>query len=414
MPLLVAQFVVVAFVITMIGVGMVTALILYTPSGAHVASLDVTGILAPPGAMLNDMLAARASPNQRLRSAFGLRNTFVVDDAVLHSSFVQNARRIIQASTFQAVRDETVEAALGYFASGSPLASYDFGVAIQVITLRTVLVALLGADPSAMDQDDLVVVAAGIIELWELSKSASDAAGRREHLRFTISTLLSEWVPDLRGFNSVLDILIPVWETMWRVVAVAAAYGERDVEAVQAFAELFEDPSNRDRFAGTKNGPCGVTPEMFILETLRLNPPTRRIARAVSTPHPFVTLLPSWLSAALLPRCWLSPTWFAPTTVVHKADVEAAQRDPRVWGDDACVFDAKRFANAGTRPPLFAFGAGRLACVAQTWAPRAAAVIVASIYHVLDEEALVLVRGKEIGGRGGWEGWHLSKREPGK
>jgi hypothetical protein len=95
--------------------------------------------------------------------------------------------------------------------------------------------------------------------------------------------------------------------------------------------------------------------------------------------------------------------------VVEKADVEAAHRDAVVWGGKAQVFDPRRFTSE-PRHALFAFGVGQLSCIASSWAPMAAAVIVSSVLKAMTDLNLEITAGRELGGRSGWEGWKIDKK----
>jgi hypothetical protein len=247
----------------------------------------------------------------------------------------------------------------------------DYAECMQVITLHAVL-DLLDADTSLLDAADLRTVASGINELWTQSKHGAT----NPTLLPAINAHLARWLPNT-PFNTPLDILIPTWETLWRVVAIALAHIYADAPAVGMFAELFEDPI-RDVFSRALSTGEG-SPKAVVLEVLRLHPPTSNIARAQADGS------------------------------VVKARVAAAHLEPRIWGEHADEFDPARFMKPD-HPPIYAFGYGRLSCIANTWAPMTAAVIVSAILRVVEENDLEINAGTRIGGRTGWEGWSITKQ----
>ncbi|KAF8895759.1 hypothetical protein CPB85DRAFT_1440356 [Mucidula mucida] len=91
--------------------------------------------------------------------------------------------------------------------------------------------------------------------------------------------------------------------------------------------------------------------------------------------------------------------------VVHVADVYAVQTASVYWGASVDRFDPGRQRHDGHA--FMAFGYGRLSCVARTWAPIAAALVVASVLEQVDDASFHIRAGKEIGGRHGWEDWHV-------
>jgi cytochrome P450 len=94
---------------------------------------------------------------------------------------------------------------------------------------------------------------------------------------------------------------------------------------------------------------------------------------------------------------------------VEVADVEEAQKS-LLYGSDPESFNPMRFheSYAGPRRDhLYAFGHGKLRCVAASWAPPAAAVITAKIMAILDDVTFTLKEGPHIGKREGWEGWAI-------
>ncbi|KAH9939578.1 hypothetical protein B0H21DRAFT_33022 [Amylocystis lapponica] len=362
---------------------------------------DVFAILSPPST-LGTQLASRAIPNARLGRAFGIKSTFVSGDTVVHSTFRANAIGIIPTGNswgvLARVADNALEAYLPYHFAPAGVEEICFDVFIQAITLRVVLVQLLGTDPEALDLDPrgIHVVTRGINDLWRMSKTGSAIP---PHLLTEINLRLRTWVPQ---FPNPIEFVIPAFETMWRVIAIAVAKLHEDDRSREALGAFWEHPSSERFREWTSEGP---SIEAMMLEVLRLYPPTRHISRAAPAAHiPVLSSIP--VVGALL-----SPS------VTYVADVETAHRSD-VWGPRADSFDPMRHhplrsteAQRKARP-LLSFGYGELGCPAKKWAPQAAAVIVAAVLtRVGEESGFEIVAGERLGGREGWDGWFVRPRK---
>ena len=140
----------------------------------HNTPSSIRKLLDPPSAKLADLLAARATPNERLIRVFSLTNTFVSPDPIVHNTFIARASSILRAAKrrgwhhFQQVIVDAVEASLPHDAAGR-----DFDSFIQDITLRVALVGLLEVNTSVTDFQaaDINAVTMLITLLWSLSKT---------------------------------------------------------------------------------------------------------------------------------------------------------------------------------------------------------------------------------------------------
>jgi hypothetical protein len=266
-----------------------------------------------------------------------------------------------------------------------------------------VLIFLLSVPEDVLDEADIVLVSSGINTLWQHSKTgtAVPAALSRD-----VHRLLGMWLPD---HERPLDFLLPAYETLWRVLATALARGVEIPHALDVLRAFVADPTPA-RFGSFKHG---LSAHAVVLETLRLHPPTARIARAVETPHPLGVALPRALGAGLLGT--LFPFLTTNQIAIERADVRAAHRDPEVWGTDAEMFDPARFhpdrLTERQKTCMYAFGFGRLKCIAREWAPMATAIIAGTVVQVLEEKGLKITGTGVIGGRDGWEGWAIREKE---
>ncbi|KAL1754859.1 hypothetical protein FB107DRAFT_214780 [Schizophyllum commune] len=353
-------------------------------------------ILDPPHSTAADRLRARALPNARLERAFSLSNTFVRPDAATHDDFVRTAGRFLsRARDWEALRvtaDVSTEAALR---NAGKVAAY--GEFIQEVTLRYVLAGLLDVGTLSGSAEESVLiqrVAALITELWVRSKHERV---RDEKRLDELNAALRELVPDADTFPNPLDWVIPTWETMWRVVAVAIAHTVDDAGARGALLAFYKE-TTAAKWAHRADSKAPAVSNI-IDEALRLYPPTRHIYRIADRPSLLSVLLPITLVSLLR-----LPTH---TTLTEAADIEGIQRSavwhaPDAW-DPIRHSPSRRTAEQAAT--MLAFGHGRNACVARTWAPMAAGVLVAAVLRTLGDRRWEIERGEKMGGREGWSGW---------
>ncbi|KAG7453144.1 uncharacterized protein BT62DRAFT_925683 [Guyanagaster necrorhizus] len=352
----------------------------------HSTIPSIHSLLKPPNVPLGSLLHARASPNQRLVRAFALTNTFVKEDEFSHTQFRKGAQGLLAKANdwhrFKRIADHAV---LSSLPSTSTVARVD--TFVQAVTLRVILVGLLGTEDSedaTLPSSSIETVSSLITKLWALSKHP-------EPIDPTLLPLLNQHlrtlVPDTNAYPNPLDFVIPAWETMWRVVATTFAHVYKNDRFRRTLEELHANPSIpqfrlHDRDASAED---------IIIEAMRLHPPSKHISRLIS-------FLPSFL-----------PRWRSFETL-HVADILAAHFSPAIWGPSVETFDPSRHT---TRTPkreegFLAFGYGRLQCVAKNWAPMAAATILSSILAGIDGSYRV-EEGGSIGGRDGWEGWEIGE-----
>ncbi|KAH9059235.1 cytochrome P450 [Lactarius vividus] len=361
---------------------------------------DIVALLDPPGSSISELLQARARPNTRLVHSFGLQNTFVSADSMVHKQFVTRAREILSQHTRYLLDFPEV---IRGIAAGSALRlrssprqpSIPFAIFIQVVTLRVVVLSLLGGNIPEDSDDGTVFVVEAINELWTLSKKYHDGAAPPQvaTLLESVNTYLRTWIPE--RYERPLDFAIPAYETMWRAVAVTIARAIHDRGACGAFSAFLQSPLE-DEFVRFEDARPSV--EAFICEVLRLHPPSGRLTRAVPAGRGFQF-----------------PLWAHATT--HVANIEALHQDTEIWGSDAGVFDPMRFHQSrlshGQKQAFMPFGYGRLRCVAFKEAPQFAAVVAAAVLEMVSspEAEYRLVCGERIGRREGWEGWSVEARD---
>lgn len=357
---------------------------------------DVLKLLHSPGVPLPELLRTRADANQRLRRAFHLESTFVSADPAVHSAFVKAATELISPRlTWSLFAEIAVHAASLCLPSSQGSIALD--IYVQRVCMYVVLVAVLHADiddSSSHLVEDLDLMTRGITDLWQQSKTTANPSAE---ILAQLNSRLRAWLPTR---ENPIELIIPAYETMWRVVAIAVALIGEDKHARTAFEEYLQNPTHPQftQFYGEL-----PSVQAIVSEVLRLYPPTRRISRVVTRSR--LSSLPT--SIARLFRLQHE------TTV--SADIEAVQRGS-VWGPTAQEFDAMRHHPARCtdvqRATMLAFGAGHLGCVAKNWAPQAGALIIAAVLETLgDSKECRMGVGKEIGGREGWEGWSVIRSD---
>ncbi|KAF7353858.1 hypothetical protein MVEN_01071500 [Mycena venus] len=364
----------------------------------HRTPASIRALLDPPSPSMDTLLRSRASPNARLIRAFSLSNTFVSPDPTIHGKFLRKSRSLLQAANrdwgrFNGIALQAVDSAL-------PDLPTPFHIFVRSVTLRVTLVGLLDpdADMTSLGSNDVDLVTNLITDLWILSKKSTHIP---EHLLEMLNDRLRRLLPDQAAYPNPLDFVIPTWETLWRVVAVTLVHVDMNAAARRAFQDLSDNP-DRAQFEASKLEGTSPSVENYISESLRLHPPVRHITRHIFSESRLTTFLPRFLASRIPPRI-----------DIHVADIESAQRSA-LWESHSDssppeTYDAARFLREPAASEVLAFGAGPLKCAAMTWAPMAAAVIVAAILNRVDGVTHYIVRGDRIGGREGWDGWMVRK-----
>ncbi|KAH9915560.1 uncharacterized protein BXZ73DRAFT_106108 [Epithele typhae] len=366
---------------------------------------SITSLLAPSEGDLPSLLAARAHANERFTNAFDIHSTFTSPSRAVHDTFVRRMKALIDSK------------ATGCDVHLHPpaAAAQPFDKTVRAIVLHLVLVALLDADPAALEYPALDRFAETLNDLWTRSKAPAPIP---PHLLAALQAQLRAWVPRTQenaGANH-LEVIIPAYETMWRVVAVALAHVHLDPRLRAGFDAFGARPTADELGRAAVDG--APSAHSVVLEVLRLYPPTRRIARHVpraphadaDAHHPLAALVQRFLF-----NFNTRPSTPTRDFDVLVADVEAAQREGAAWGPDPDAFDPRRWERAGgspSSPPpsaaaLLAFGHGRLKCVASGWAPGAAAAIVAGVLSAGARVERADGADAVSGGRDAWRGWSL-------
>ncbi|KAI5865751.1 hypothetical protein GGS23DRAFT_353293 [Durotheca rogersii] len=302
---------------------------------------------------LSSRLAARAAPNARLVDTFGIVNSFTTSMPDVHSKFLREARGFINRmnndagwTSFSHTADGALGRALARFGGdAAPGADVPLARIARVFVFITILAALFGVNPDAVDVDDADAATLAINRLWVASKnwtpngengSASTTTALADGLqrdKETLEEALRRLLPN--RVSSVpedhpLNLIMPAYETMWRVALLAfvSAGFRAGRETRRMFHEVMDSVPECFKEEGEKQ----ATALAFAKEALRLYPPTKRIYRAARA-SPLSSQLTGPASTPL---------------VTVAADVEKIQRDVRIWGADAARFVPARFLGGGS------------------------------------------------------------------
>jgi hypothetical protein len=357
---------------------------------------------------------SRAVPNHRLKLAFGIDNAFTRMNSSEVASFVTTARNAInlQREDWVAVSHFARNTAtdwiqIGFSKQDNLCGIFHHGTQnpdthrinvtsmVQVLTLRCVfLVIFRELDQSKVGDLSLLKLARSINRVWIASKLSPDD---QQVPRFEDDAQLQEALFEIFGIRNVspshnpLNLILPSFETMWRVVLravleIGAGSGAEHPAwktAIIAFAmnttkEQFErNPYstrssskpffNKDDLAGdalsVKSSPSARD---LVLETLRLYVPTRRVHRAYRWSHEMGS------------------------HEILSADIEGCHLQPEIWRDDANEFNPNRWSalTPEQKQAFLPFGCVPFECPAKpTFGPRMIGLLAGSLLAGLESRS---------------------------
>jgi Cytochrome P450 len=272
---------------------------------------------------------SRARANRHLRDAFGIMNPFVNGDKVFHDEYVKRVhRRLTQVtSNWSGVVDVTTNTA-----STLPQMNgiQEIRGAIRILVMSVAL-EIVGATGYTLPQ--LTRASELINDLWICAKKGLSPTPLREELH----AILREWqtdgfVQELAEISSIpteralLSILIPAYETMYRVILPLIYHTHKTI----TFSQFLTSKVSQSQL-NSETGQ-GYTYLALIQETLRRYPVVKRIKRSTR-----------WEDIAV--------------------DVEAIHLNPATW-DNGEQFDPGRWKRVEGRGGFVPFGTGNGRCVA--------------------------------------------------
>ena len=307
-------------------------------------------------------------PNQRLVRAFGIQSGFTTYDEQERITFKKKAEVMLKridkpvwvhvATTAIRLADGIVEKVREPEKSFGRLEEM-----VQIIALKIVFEHFFPDVKKDHMTDEMMVDMAQLINRqWISSKTEEDgsALGLR-HFRPMLEELdLYSEHPE----ENPLNILLPAYETLWRVVlgcTIKVVFRPSANAEWRDVLKKFGRTPEKQEFTRRGTGVDGVSAEMLVKEALRLCPPTRRIYRQYKVPSK------------------------AQPEVVA-ADIEACHRLPEIWGDESYKYQPLKWHtdNPSMKGAFMPFGGKPSLCPAQaSFGPMMIGVLVAALATVL-------------------------------
>lgn len=280
-------------------------------------------LFKPNGQRYHDFNSARAEPNQRLVRVFGINNSFTSIDQAWRSKFIRGAISKMKAATnlesghrggnWVTIRRSAISSFEEYTEhAGNMLYIAEL---VQFVTLKVSLSYLFDEAEDAMEMasgsfENVKYIGKRINELWIASKNEEDqiliwSNETRLHKALLEVTTISAALPipgalppgSDEEMNPIVDplipkanpmnLILPVYETMWRVVLrcvleVHYRNNEKSSEwndVLKKYLDALQNGEAMDNGVFWKASDNGVTMIDIVKETLRLYPPSRRIHR---------------------------------------------------------------------------------------------------------------------------------------
>lgn len=344
----------------------------------------VKEMLGPPDIAMPALLTMRAKENRHLEHILGVTSTFVSEDTGTHADFVGSIRELLSGVGTKTpgwkrlVR--VTEQAVNHFL---PATSCDFATFIRCVTFHIWVVGVLNPDAPQdviLQSTDLSVaqVTSAFFEFNETG--GTGVTPSRLH------STLKEWITcDRDGNNNPVNLVFPVYEKLWRLVAAIVICAQRCPVAKNPLLDFCDNPTER-QFRSSRAPDHGPSAADVINEVLRMYPPVQEISRPYG--------LPLWQTVQM--------------GRVQIADIKAVQEfneeGERIQEPQA--FIPGRW-QSGPKPAIFAFGDGPLRCPAEHCVPAFAALIASKVMDRVNGVGHKLERISDTGSTAQycWEGW---------
>ncbi|TGO08257.1 hypothetical protein BTUL_0217g00010 [Botrytis tulipae] len=317
-------------------------------------------------------LPSRALPNQRLVQVFSVSNAFTTTDQDFYKSFLRRAKSLLKTSNGSTSTPPKVLSILKDEISPSisengiiPLSPL-----IQVFCFRFVLLKFFPSEHTRSTQIPIIRITQLINSLWISSKCSCfthpsqipmQNSLRRELASLSLSTNYENENP--------LNILLPAYETLWRIVL--RCFLEISFRHSSDLAAEWKDLLTRfltnmtaEQF-DERMGGCSARD--IVCEALRLYPPTKRIYRQNEDNGP-----------------------------IFAVDVEYIQRTEEIWGTDGNEFRPERWCkleskdNMAYKEAWMPFGKGKFPCPASKVAPMMIGMLVGCLIDTFGSDGWIL------------------------
>ncbi|KAK4118691.1 hypothetical protein N657DRAFT_637816 [Parathielavia appendiculata] len=351
---------------------------------------------------IDERLHLRAVENRRLKAAFGIDNSLTTPLRSTHRQFLHASNAVLNgkyrsweklyriAETFLDMEVSTQDSL--------PLAE-----TVRCMVLAVVLFDSFDVDPISVPRSTLVTITNEINKQWMLSKCHPDDLAPSALLNSTIASLnirrqlILSYSPHFTSRpESVLSLLMPQYETLWRVVLLtfATAFHHQP----DAYPDVFQRTADVPSCLGDPSREKEAL--KLAKEGLRLYPSNKRLYRASLTSSSNNNNNNNNNNNSS------SSSNFPPVPVA--ADISALHRHPSIWGADALAFRPGRFDDGQMtdlqREAYIPFSVKPHKCPAASnaFGERMVVVLVSALGRVLGPD-----KGRarfEESGRGHWQG----------
>ncbi|KAL8988293.1 MAG: hypothetical protein Q9177_002609 [Variospora cf. flavescens] len=312
---------------------------------------------------------SRAIPNQRLVRAFQIDNGFTTNDHDYGRLFRRTADRKLRDITrggWSEVGKMVQGFTSTYMERFQSQTRGHLDLIVQIVALKTVLLMFFDVNQDAMTDEVVIRISKNINLLWIQSKSqtAGNQSNDFETLQNDLKHLGLEWSTSK---ENPLNLLLPVYESLWRVVArclIEVVFRPSADPEWLLLLETFRADPTSENFSKSQPGQDKVSVAFPVKEALRLYPPTRRIYRQVH------------LTSKKDPE-------------VVAVDIEACHRLPHVWGEDSHRYRPARWnsVDENMRRAFMPFGGSPWICPANSnFGPMMIGLLVATFASSISAE----------------------------
>lgn len=345
------------------------------------------------------LLETRAGPNIRLAKNFGIENPFTTIDEDYHKDFKVKIAKILKTSGPEWRRLWTLskEITHDHVAKQESKTNIPLVSLIQSVVFKIVMLKFF-PDDSKLDEDAAIANITRLINTIWIDSKRSQNLDSTDGILFTLRKILKrDLSPDSVTRNlaalkknlayvlpstdcenpreSPLNIILPAYETLWRVVfnsIIEVLFRHEDKNSlwkacIRKLGQPLDSKGDVSLYTDTK---CGLSILAIVNEALRLYPPTKRIYRWEQRENQHGTL--------------------NEYPELCAADIEAVHRDDQIWGLDALQFDPERWSRYSAdeekrvKESFMPFGVGSLSCPAKKFAPKMVGLIVAVLVEELE------------------------------
>ncbi|TGO28251.1 hypothetical protein BPAE_0030g00370 [Botrytis paeoniae] len=317
-------------------------------------------------------LPSRARPNQRLVRVFSISNAFTTTDQPFYRSFLTAANTLLKASNksistlpkvFLILNDEIAPSiSENGITPLSPL--------IQVFCFRFVLLKFFPSEHTRPMQIPIIRITQLINSLWISSKCSCFTNSSQIPMQKSLHRELDSLSLSTNYENeNPLNVLLPAYETLWRIVL--RCFLEISFRHSSDIADEWKDVLSRflmnmtaDQFR-ERIGRCSA--QDIVFEALRLYPPTKRIYRQDED-----------------------------NGSIFAVDVEYIQRTEEIWGKDGNEFRPERWSeleskgNKAYKEAWMPFGKVSFPCPASKLAPMMVGMLVGCLMDTFGSDHWVL------------------------